>query len=107
MTIDPRDFYNHLATSNVATPPSPAQVQFRTVELSAAWTMLQDWLRVGIEAKEKELASYMEAFQKSPDYRHDALVKHKVSIDNLSVAVYLLKEIEAKVLSFHKEEESK
>jgi hypothetical protein len=88
MAIDYQDYQRFLKTapgSDLNPITHPVQVQYRTVELSAAWTLLQDWLRVGIEAKEKELASYMEAFQKSPDYRHDALVKHKVSIDNLII----------------------
>lgn len=107
MAIDYQDYQHFLKTapgSDLNPTTQPVQVQYKTVELSDAWTLLQDWLRQGIEKKEAQLASYREAFDRSGDYSHDALVKHKVSLDILTAEVYILKEVEEKVLSFHKEE---
>lgn len=107
MAIDYQDYQQFLKTSpasDLNQTIQPAQVQYKTVELSAAWTLLQDWLRQGIEKKEAQLASYREASDRNGDYSHDALVKYKVSLDLLTAEVYILKQVEEKVLAFHKEE---
>lgn len=80
------------------------RIEYRTLELSNAWSHLQKWIREQVEASDKRLKDDEWAFKVSGDYSHEKLAQQKAAIDISHAETRILHAVQEKILSYHKEE---
>jgi hypothetical protein len=82
--------------------PAP---EYRLLQTSQAWTHMLGWIKELREKAEKEHASRLDLLQHSQVLTHDGLLQLKTSLAIAQAELYTIREIEAKLVAYHKEED--
>ena len=102
MAIDRKQWEDLIAQQR---PGAQKIVEFRTIELSQAWSSLLESLRDRVEREEVTFDGCLAAIKNDGSYNYEKMVIQKVYMDISHAKLLLLREIEEEVKNYHKEDD--